>query len=207
MGPLPQPARRVIDRRPVPSVGCTLALLVLTACQTGGTDQPAPAPRPVAAPPVLARDAHGQELAVITSNAPCTIEMSGARTFTFAARPLLFEAGGVRWTGEETDAGTRLLADGHEIARALETGPAISVFDPSGAAFIRVDAQGAVHGAGGQLLRAAPQVAADSVQYGDATVTGTHDTALAAVLVSPEVPADVRALVACNHLLPAEALP
>ena len=43
---------------------------------------------------------------------------------------------------------------------------------------------------------------ANAVTIGEATVTGTTDVVLAAMLAAPEAPPDVRAMVACHYLLP-----
>jgi hypothetical protein len=185
-------------------LGCTYALVAIAssgACQASAND----APTVTGPAPIVAHDSLGGVIATVAQAHPCDVQVLGAHV-TVHAVPLLATIGSDQWAGDVTDTGLVLRKGTDLVARVKDTGATLAVFDPTGAAWIRVDATGAIHGAGGQLLRT---VTADRtmLRVGDTTVTGTSDTQLAALLTASEVPADVRALAVCNHLLQHEGTP
>jgi len=190
---------------PVRFLGSTCALLALLACQASASEPTPAMPAPGTVEPIVARDGAGTVLATVSSARPCRVQVAGV-TASIPALPLLVDMGGARWTGETTPNGVVVSKDAQLAARILDAQGALAVFAPTGAAWLRVDAQGAVHGPGGEPLR---QIRDDgaALHAGDATVTGTRDRLLAAALTAPELPAEVRALVVCNRLLSNEATP
>jgi hypothetical protein len=116
-------------------------------------------------------------------------------------RPLVAQHGAARWSGEDAPNGTTLRKDGAAVARIH----ARQLFDAEGLPILRVMDDGSIANRASVIVRravVAPPPAANAVLIGEATVTGTTDVVLAAMLAAPEAPPDVRAMVACHYLLP-----
>jgi hypothetical protein len=170
--------------------------LVLLAC---GQDRPDPGP---IAPAIEARDGHGVQIARITPGHPCRATVDSLELLV-GGRPLVAQQGSIRWTGEDASQGTTLFKNGVAVAR-IHAG---QLFDKDGVPIVGVRSDGSVTDATGKTVRtakASPPGAGPLVTIGDAVVVGTRDLVLAAMLAAPELPPDVRALVGCHFLLPAE---
>lgn len=176
-------------------------MALLASCQgRSATDSPAPTPAGLEV-----RDAHGTVSARLFPGRPCRAEVEGV-ALQVGADPLVAMVGAVRWTGAADPAsGTLLLRDGAQAARIYPAPPtttAMELFDAEGVATIRarVDhGEASIVNRSGAVVRTAKKVGA-GVVVGDLTVTGTDDVLLAAVLASPEVQPEVRALAACQRL-------
>ncbi len=198
-------------------LGTALAAAACLAC--GGHDDRSSDPAPnasTAAPaagPVTMRDPSGAiAFAITTAGASCTATFGGA-TATYARR-------GDTLTGplavQITPAGTQIKRNGDNVARIWRD-PAkpghTDVVDPQGMALARIDATPAAatiaDAAGSRLARIAFEggrfVATDDHDAAHAYVTG-GDAEIAAILAAP-LPADVRALAACDRLLSARESP
>jgi hypothetical protein len=96
------------------------------------------------------------------------------------------------------------------VARVFPvTDPASSaVFDPVGAALMRVHADGdkaTVSDTASHLLRTLARVGSKiTVDHPALTVTGTNDLVLASMLSAPELDPEIRMLAACERVLVTE---
>jgi hypothetical protein len=169
-----------------------LFTLVLVAC---GQDRPEPAPE---RPAIDARDGDGVVIARVVAGHPCRAMVESVELLV-GGRPLVAQQGNIRWTGEDQSHGTTFLKNGVAIAR-IHAG---QLFDKDGVPLVSVQPGGGIVNATGKVVRTAV-ASADRIAIGTIAVTGTRDVVLAALLVAPEVTPDVRALVACHFLLPAE---
>jgi hypothetical protein len=145
----------------------------------------------------------GSMIARIVASRPCRADIDG-NELLIGIEPLVVQVGNSRWTGDHADDGTTLRRDGTAIVRvrdAQDTG--IEVFDPAGAAILRVTPEGAIANADGEILRRAEPLHA-AIRIGDAMVTGTSDVALGALVTAPELVPEVRGLAACHRLFSRE---
>jgi len=171
-----------------------LTLALLAACQ--GKSEPDP-PRPP--PAVIEAREGGTMLAHIIAGHPCRAEIEG-NELLIGTQPLVTQVGNVRWSGDEGETGTTLRRDGAAIVRIRDTQDmAIEVFEPRGAAILRLSADGAIANAAGEILRRA-EATRGAIKIGDATVTGTTDVALGVLITAPELIPEVRGLAACHRL-------
>ncbi len=120
--------------------------------------------------------------------------------------PFVAQLGSTRWTGATGRNGTTLSRDGAQKLRLFPESDraALGVFDPTGTAIVQIDATGdraQVHDAGGVPLRTLTKRGDAIAITGGPSVTGTDDLMLAALLTSPELTAESRALLACDRLL------
>jgi hypothetical protein len=184
---------------------------MVAACQGGSAserEKPTSPPRKS----IDLRDVKGILLARVTEGRPCraTIE---ADELIIGGRPLVMMHGETRWAGDDIDGSTVIMRDGESYARIFPADTRedeMSLFDRQGVALLRVTASGdtAVVRDPGQspireLVRSATGIIVKTPS-GDATVTGTNDLLLAAVLSATELSPEVRALAACHRLLPSQ---
>jgi hypothetical protein len=159
----------------------------------GGAD---PAPTPPL-PAIEVRDAVGSVTARVVPGHPCRATVEGVEILV-GGRPLVAQQGAVRWTGEDAPNGTTFKKDGAPVARVH----ARQLFDEAGIPILRVLPDGGiVNRASVRVRSAAAAPTGNAVAIGAVTVAGTADVTLAAMLAAPEVPPDLRALVACHYLL------
>ena len=185
-----------MNPRPV-SLPRVLVLVVLAGCQ--GKSEPDP-PRPP--PPVIEARAGsgGSTLARIVAGHPCRAEVDGDEML-IGTVPLIAQVGNTRWTGDDSAGdGTTLRKDGAAIVRIRDAQEAaIEVFDPHGAALLRLSADGAIANGSGEVLRRA-EATRTAIKVGDVVITGTTDIALGGLITAPELIPEVRALAACHRL-------
>jgi hypothetical protein len=192
--------RRVLTLIAAPfaaSIATPIAALGLAGgCQ--GKSEPDP-PRPP--PPVIEARAGTTTLAHIIAGHPCRAEIDGDELL-IGTQPLVAQVGNVRWSGDDTgsDGSTTLRKDGAAVVRIRDAQEAaIEVFDPKGAAILRLSADGAIANGRGEILRRA-EATRGSIKIGDAVVTGTTDVALSVLITAPELLSEVRGLAACHRL-------
>jgi hypothetical protein len=142
----------------------------------------------------------GATVAHIIAGHPCRAEIDGDELL-IGTQPLVAQVGNSRWSGDDTGGGgTTLRKDGAAIVRIRDAeDAAIEVFDPHGAAILRLSADGAIANGRGEILRRAEATRA-AIKIGDAVVTGTTDVALGVLITAPELIPEVRALAACHRL-------
>lgn len=173
----------------------SLAWLVGAQALAGGCGgaerEPAP-PRPA----IEVRGPGGAVAARVVAGHPCRATVEGVELIV-GGRPLVAQHGQVRWTGEDAPNGTTFKKGDSAVARVH----AKQLFDGEGLPILRVMDDGSIANRASVIVRRAV-ASADRVAIGDVTVTGTADVVLAAMLAAPEVPPDLRALVACHFLLP-----
>jgi hypothetical protein len=165
-------------------------------CQ--GRSEPDP-PRPPRA--VIEARVGSTTLAHIIAGHPCRAEIDGDELL-IGTQPLVAQVGGTRWSGDDTggDGTTTLRKDGAAVVRIRDTQEAaIEVFDPRGAAILRLSADGAIANGRGEVLRRA-EATRGSIQIGEAVVTGTTDVALGVLITATELIPEVRGLAACHRL-------
>ncbi len=170
--------------------------VVVGGCQ--GKSEPDP-PRPP--PRVIEARAGNTTLAHIIAGHPCRAEIDGDELL-IGTQPLVAQIGNTRWSGDDAagDGSTTLRKDGAAVVRIRDTQEAaIEVFDRSGAAILRLSADGAIANGSGEILRRA-EPARGSIKIGDAVVTGTTDVALGVLITAPELIPEVRGLAACHRL-------
>ena len=183
---------------PPVSLRRVLALVLIAGCQ--GKSEPDP-PRPPRT--VIEARAGGITVAHIIAGHPCRAEVE-REELLIGTEPLVAQVGGSRWSGEDGDGGTTLRKDGVAFVRIRDADPAtIEVFDPEGAAILRLSADGAIANARGEILRRA-EATRSSIKIGDAVVTGTTDVALGVLITAPELIPEVRGLGACHRLFSRE---
>lgn len=187
--------RRVL--RPIAvSVAASIAASVLVAgCQRSEPDPPRPPPL------VIEARAGSTTLAHIIAGHPCRAEIDGDELL-IGTQPLVAQIGNIRWSGDDTagDGSTTLRKDGAAVVRIRDAQEAaIEVFDPRGAAILRLSADGAIANGSGEILRRA-EATRGSIKIGDAVVTGTTDVALGVLITAPELIPEVRGLAACHRL-------
>jgi hypothetical protein len=172
-------------------------LVALLGCQE--KSEKAPEPPKI----VEVRDDHAATVARIQAGPPCRATFGGSELVVDAKSSL--ESAGVKWTTEERGRDWAILKDGQLFARIVDSDEDRSaghteVIDPHGVAIVRVNElhqQITVANAGGVRLRAGAGL---PLAIGGMTITGTNDLRLAALVASPEVAPEVRALFACNAL-------
>ena len=144
--------------------------------------------------------AGGVTLAHIVSGHPCRAEIDGDELL-IGTQPLVAQVGSARWSGDDTagDGTTTLRKDGAAVVRIRDAQEAIEVFDPRGAAILRLSADGAIANGRGEVLRRA-EATRGSIKVGEAVVTGTTDVALGVLITAPELLPEVRGLAACHRL-------
>ncbi len=178
------------------SITASITAAGLAGCQ--GKSEPDP-PRPP--PPVILARAGGTTLAHIIAGHPCRAEIDGDELL-IGTQPLVAQVGNTRWSGDDSagDGTTTLRKDGATVVRIRDTQEAaIEVFDPKGAAILRLSADGAIANGNGEILRRA-EAARGSIKVGEAVVTGTTDVALGVLITAPELIPEVRGLAACHRL-------
>ncbi len=178
------------------SITASITAAGLAGCQ--GKSEPDP-PRPP--PPVILARAGGTTLAHIIAGHPCRAEIDGDELL-IGTQPLVAQVGNTRWSGDDSagDGTTTLRKDGAAVVRIRDTQEAaIEVFDPKGAAILRLSADGAIANGNGEILRRA-EAARGSIKVGEAVVTGTTDVALGVLITAPELIPEVRGLAACHRL-------
>lgn len=188
-----------------------LLLLMVAACQ-GGTASEREKPTSPPRKSIDLRDVKGILLARVTEGRPCRATIEDEELI-IGGRPLVMMHGETRWAGTDIDGSTVITRDGESYARIFPADARedeMSLFDGQGVALLRVTASGdaAVVRDPGQspireLVRSATGITVKTPS-GDATVTGTHDLLLAAVLSATELSTEVRALAACHRLLPSQ---
>lgn len=174
------------------------SILLVGGCRCGAEREPAPQPAAIEV-----RSAAGAVLARVVPGRPCRATVEGVELLV-GGRPLVAQHGAARWSGEDAPNGTTLRKDGAAVARVH----ARQLFDAEGLPILRVMEDGSIANRASVIVRRATvaPAPANAVTIGEATVTGTTDVVLAAMLAAPEAPPDVRAMVACHYLLP-EASP
>ncbi|TMQ12486.1 MAG: hypothetical protein E6J90_31250 [Deltaproteobacteria bacterium] len=172
---------------------CVAGLAILAGCQ--GKSEPDP-PRPP--PAVIVARAGGTTVAHIIAGHPCRAEVEGDELL-IGTQPLVAQVGASRWSGDDSEAGTTLRRDGAPVVRIRDTDDAIEVFDPKGAAILRLSSDGAIANDRGEVLRRA-EATRTAIKIGDAVVTGTTDVALGVLITAPELIPEVRGLAACHRL-------
>ena len=177
------------------SIAVSIAGPGLAGCQ--GKSEPDP-PRPP--PPVIEARTGSTTLAHIIAGHPCRAEIDGDELL-IGTQPLVAQIGNTRWSGDDTGGdGTTLRKDGAAVVRIRDAQEAaIEVFDPRGAAILRLSADGAIANGHGEILRRA-EATRGSIKVGDAVVTGTTDVALGVLITAPELLPEVRGLAACHRL-------
>jgi hypothetical protein len=184
-----------MNPRPV-STRRVLILALVAGCQ--GKSEPDP-PRPP--PSVIEARAGDTTLAHIIAGHPCRAEIDGDELL-IGTQPLVAQVGNTRWSGDDVagDGSTTLRKDGAAVVRIRDAQEAaIEVFDPRGAAILRLSADGAIANGRGEILRRA-EAGRGSIKVGDAVVTGTTDVALGVLITAPELIPEVRGLAACHRL-------
>jgi hypothetical protein len=171
-----------------------LALALIAGCQ--GKSEPDP-PRPP--PPVIEARNSNATVARIVAGHPCRADIDG-NELLIGTVPLVLQVGSTRWSGDEADNGTTLRMDGAPIVRVHDTSDAgFEVFDPQGAAILRITGTGEISNGRGEVLRRAVGTRAQ-IRIGESIVTGTGDIALGALVTAPELIPEVRGLAACHRL-------
>jgi hypothetical protein len=175
-----------------------LVLAVIAGCQgRSEPDLPRPPPR------VIEARASGSVVARIVASRPCRADIDG-NELLIGLEPLVAQVGKSRWTGDHAPDGTTLRKDGAPVVRVHDTqDTGVEVFDPAGAAILRVGADGAIANAVGEILRRAEPLHG-AIRIGDAVVTGTSDVALGVLATAPELIPEVRGLAACLRLFSRE---
>lgn len=192
------------------AVASTGVVLAASACRS--SDAPAAAARPDTV--VTVRDAAGSVIVetritggrcAVTGAAELIVDRS-----TTPDGPLVTAQVGATVVLTMTS-GRISGPDGAPRARVVHAADRIDVIDPSGVALARISGSAAgdiaaVVDAGrapvASVRRDGAQLAATSSDGAAlAQVTGTADLELAALLIAPGVPADLRALIACDRLL------
>lgn len=182
---------------------------MVAACQ-GGTASSAEKPAPRKA--IEVHDAKGHVTARLTEGRPCRATIDDEELIV-GGRPLVMMHGEIRWAGDDIEGSTVITRDGQSYARIApaEVSPdEVALFDSEGVALIRVTATGdtaTVRDAGQSIVRELHRAATTitiTQPGGNATVTGTTDLLLAAVLSASEVSSEVRALAACHRMLPSQ---
>ena len=191
-----------------------LLLLMAAACQ-GGAASGQGGGGSTASPvrnAIDLRDVKGTLLARVTEGRPCRATLEDDELIV-GGRPLVMMLGETRWTSDDIDGSTVLMRDGESYARifpADASGDEVSLFDRQGVALLRVTASGdtaVVRDPGQSPIRELQRTATSitiTTPSGTATVTGTRDLLLAAVLSATELSPEVRALAACHRLLPSQ---
>lgn len=155
-------------------------------------------------------DAKGIVQARITEGRPCRATIDDEELI-IGGRPLVMMLGETRWTGDDIDGSTVIARDGESYARIYPAdvrADEVQVFDREGIALLRVTASGdsaTVRTTGQnerQLQRGIDSITVKAADATIATVRGTQDLLLAAVLSANEISTEVRALAACHRLLP-----
>jgi hypothetical protein len=134
----------------------------------------------------------------IVSGHPCRADIDG-NELLIGTDPLVTQVGATRWSGDDGDDGTTLRKDGAAIVRLRDRQDLVEVFDPQGAAILKVTASGEIANAQGEVLRRA-EPGRGGIKVGDSMVTGTTDVALAVLVTAPELIPEVRGLAACHRL-------
>jgi hypothetical protein len=188
--------RRVLTLTTVSIAAFGVALGLVGGCQAKSEPDP---PRPP--PPVIEARTGSTTLAHIIAGHPCRAEIDGDELL-IGTQPLVTQIGNTRWSGDDTagDGTTTLRKDGAAVVRIRDAQEAaIEVFDPKGAAILRLSADGAIANGHGEVLRRA-EATRGSIKVGDAVVTGTTDVALGVLITAPELIPEVRGLAACHRL-------
>ncbi len=154
---------------------------------------------------IVVHSAKGEVQARLRPGHPCRAEVDGFDVIA-GGPPFVAQLGQTRWTGETGSNGTTLSRDGAQKLRMFpETDRAVlGVFDPTGVAIVRINGTGdgaQVHDAGGVPLRTLTKRGDAIAITGGPSVVGTDDLMLAALLTSPELTAESRALLACDRVL------
>jgi hypothetical protein len=191
----------------------------LAACSdrapASGTGAPAAAE---AAQPIVVRDPGGAiQLSIVAEPAKgsCTAKF-GASALTLVRDGAITEIAGAPLAIERTPAGDQITKDGARVAR-LWRDPAhpghVDILDETGVALARIDVAAGVATIADAGGRPAARVAAEG---GRMVAKDPHDAVLAyaqtddaaiAALVTAPLPVDVRAVAACDRLLPAPVSP
>ena len=174
-------------------------LATLFACQGHSASSDLPT-GPAA---IEVRDRTGKLTARVIAGHPCRATVDGLELLV-GGRPLIAQVGETRWTGEDAPNGTTLKKNDAAVARIH----AKQLFDAEGVPLVRVMENGDIGDSAGRIVRKAVLGSGTppKIEIGEVTVTGTADLALAAMLTASEAGAEIRALAACNYLLPAEKL-
>jgi hypothetical protein len=181
---------------------CAVALAA--GCRDRSPDAPPPQT-------VIEVSAYGTPTMRIVPGHPCRATIEGIEMIV-GGRPLVSQLANVRWTGDDAANGTTLRVDGSPVARLYPSDdPAkMTVFDPAGVPMIQAFAEGkgaSVSDHQSQVVRkvdATPTGFAIRDIYSVppmATAKGTTDAVLVAIVTSPELTRQVRALAACSRLL------
>ncbi len=179
-------------------------MALLASCQGGQADR-APASAGGDGYSIVVYGADGEVQARLRPGHPCRAEVDGFDVIA-GGPPFVAQLGDARWSGATGSDGTTLSRDGAHQLRVFpdRDRAALGVFDPTGAAIVRFDATGdgaRVRDAGGAPLRTLTKRGDAIAITGGPSVTGTGDLMLAALLTSPELTAESRALLACDRLL------
>jgi hypothetical protein len=179
-----------------------LLVPLLGGCQAKA-EQPAPA-----APMIEVHDGTSV-IASVRVGKPCRATI-GPTEMIVGGPPLVSQLGDTRWSGSDGSNGTAIARDGVRVARVFPVGDAASsaVFDPVGAALMRVHADGdkaVVSDTANHLLRTLARAGSKiTVDHPSLTITGTNDLVLASMLSAPELDPEVRMLAACERVLVTE---
>jgi hypothetical protein len=153
---------------------------------------------------VIEARASGTIVARIVSGHPCRADIDG-NELLIGTDPLVTQIGATRWSGDEGDDGITLRKDGAAVLRLRDrTDLGVEVFDPKGAAILKVTPAGEIANANGEVLRRA-EPSRSAIKIGESIVTGTTDVALAVLVTAPELIPEVRGLAACHRLFVQQA--
>ena len=148
-------------------------------------------------------------IASVRVGKPCRATI-GPTEMIIGGPPLVSQLGDTRWSGSDGSNGTAIARDGVRVARVFPVTDAASgaVFDPVGAALMRVHADGdkaVVSDTANQVLRTLARAGSKiTVDHPALTITGTNDLVLASMLSAPELDPEVRMLAACERVLVTE---
>jgi len=144
-----------------------------------------------------------KKIADIQSGRPCRVQIDGT-DFIVGIEPFVMMVGEAKYDGSVTGESIVFTRSEAAVARVMESGDELAVFNPDGTALFRVSANEGVvrNGVGSPIreIRREGEAFLVSSSAGDIYVTGPADVLLAAVLTATEASPEVRALAACHRM-------